>query len=125
MESKIRNVNKEHRESLTKVEKLALWVTDHIGTIEFAIFCVLLVSVPLVWKSTMSVILYISSGYLQLVMLPLIMLGQNLQSRHSEKRAEADYELDVKNDIQIRTLIAHMEKQDALLSEIQKKLESK
>jgi len=118
MNSSIRNVNKEHKDSLTKSQKIALFITNHIGTIEFAIFCVILASIPLVWKSTMTVILYISSGYLQLVFLPLIMVGQNLQSRHSEKRAEADYELNVKNDQQIKSILEKLEKQDEMIKEI-------
>lgn len=124
-DEKIRNVNKEHRDSLTKLERIAVWVTNHIGTIEFAIFCVILVSIPLVWKSTMSVVLYISSGYLQLVMLPLIMMGQNLQSRRSERRAEADYEVDLKNDRLTKEINLHLEKQDTELKEIKQLLESK
>jgi len=118
MNSSIRNVNKEHKDSLTKAQRVALFITNHIGTIEFAIFCVLLVSIPLIWKSTMSVILYISSGYLQLVFLPLIMVGQNLQSRHSEKRAESEYELNVKNDQQIKSILEKLEKQEELIKEL-------
>ena len=119
---KIRNLNEEHQESLTKLEKMAVFVTDHIGTVEFAIFCIILVSIPLVWKSTMTVILYISSAYLQLVFLPLIMVGQNLQNRHSEKKADIDYELDVKVDEQIGQIISRLEEQDKILKEINEKL---
>ena len=115
---KIHDVNKEHKESLTKLERAAVWVTDHIGTIEFAIFCIIFVSIPLVWKSSMSVVLYISSGYLQLVFLPLIMVGQNLQNRHSEKRAQADYEVDLKNDRLLKEIISRLDLQEEKIKDI-------
>jgi len=123
MEPDIRNVNKEHRDSLSKTQRVALWITNHVGTIEFAIFCIIFVSIPLFWKESMSTIFYISSGYLQLVMLPLIMVGQNLQSRHSEKRAEADYELNIKNDKQIRDIIERLDRQEKMIGEILKKFD--
>jgi uncharacterized membrane protein len=125
MNTEVRNVNREHRQSFTRLEKIAVWITGHIGTIEFAIFCIILVSIPLIWKSTMSVVLYISSGYLQLVMLPLIMMGQNLQNRHSEKRAEADYEVDVKNDHLIKDIIARLDIQEKEIKELLQEIRSK
>ena len=122
MDSQIKNANKEHRNSLTKAQKVALWITTHVGTIDFAIFCIIFVSIPLIWKESMATIFYISSGYLQLVMLPLIMVGQNLQSKHSEKRSEIDYELNVKSDKQIKNIIDRLYKQEEMLKEILNKL---
>ncbi len=120
-----RNVNREHKESLTKLEKVAVFITDHVGTIEFAIFCVILVSIPLVWKTAMSTVLYISSGYLQLVLLPLIMIGQNLQNRHSERRAEADYQVDVKDEHQVEMILRKLEDQDQKIMKILNQLGEK
>ena len=51
---------------------------------------------------TATTISWIAQTFLQLVLLSIIMVGQNLQSRHSELRADADYEtnLDSKKDIE-------------------------
>lgn len=38
-------------------------------------------------------ILYISSGFVQLIALPLIMVGQEILGRSSDKRAEADHQV--------------------------------
>lgn len=38
-------------------------------------------------------ILYISSGFVQLVALPLIMVGQEILGRSSEKRSETDHQV--------------------------------
>lgn len=43
-------------------------------------------------KDYKETILYISSGFIQLVALPLIMVGQEILGRSSEKRAQADHE---------------------------------
>jgi uncharacterized membrane protein len=122
MENKIRDVNKEHRESLTKLEKIAVFITNHVGTVEFAIFCAVFVTIPLVWKNTMPVILYISSGYMQLILLPLIMVGQNLQNRHAERRVQSEYELSLKSEAQIKDIVARLEKQDLILKDILEKI---
>lgn len=76
---------------LTKTEMIALWINDHVGTIEFAIFCLILVTVPIAAPRTQTVIFYISSGYLQLVLLPMILLGGNIQSRRMEEIEEERY----------------------------------
>lgn len=41
--------------------------------------------------STQELILWISSSFLQLVLLPIIIVGQNIQARASDKRAEDTY----------------------------------
>lgn len=35
LQIQIRNPNQEHKEALTKLEKLALWITEHMGTMGF------------------------------------------------------------------------------------------
>ena len=77
---------------LTKFEKIAVWVNNRIGTIEFAILCFILVTIPIVEPRTQTVIFYISSGYLQLVLLPLIIMGGNIQSRQMEEMEKSHYD---------------------------------
>jgi uncharacterized membrane protein len=40
---------------------------------------------------------------IQIMLMPLIMVGQNLQGRHSELRAENDFEVNVKAEMEIET----------------------
>lgn len=51
-------------------------------------------------------------------LMPLIMIGQNLQSRHSEARAESDYEINVKAEREIEVVLHHLEYQNALILKI-------
>ena len=120
----IQNVNEIHRSRMSKTDKLALFITKHVGTMSFFYFCFILVTIPLIFKGTMTAVFYISSGYLQLILLPLIMVGQNLQGRHSELRAEHDYETNIKAEKEIEAILLHLEKQDETMLEILRKIES-
>ena len=102
----VRNVNKEHRESLGLLDKVAIFITKIVGTMWCAIaFTVIaLISLPEALRGgTATTISWIAQTFLQLVLLSIIMVGQNLQSRHSELRADADYEtnLEAKKDIEM------------------------
>jgi uncharacterized membrane protein len=117
------NTNEIHRSHLTKTDKLALFITKHVGSMTFFYFCFVLVTIPLIFKGTMTAVFYISSGYLQLILLPLIMVGQNLQGRHAELRAQHDYDTNVKAEKEIEAILLHLEKQDEMMLEILKKIE--
>ena len=117
------NPNELHKSRLSKADKIALFITKRIGTMTFFYFCLVFVSLPLFFNSTMPFVQYISSGYLQLLLLPLILVDQNLQSRHSELRAQHDYETNLKAEKEIESILLHLEKQDQTMVEILKKIE--
>ena len=119
----IQNTNEIHKSRLSKTDKVALYITNKIGTMGFFYFCVILVTVPLLIPSTMPVIQYMSSGYLQLILLPLILIGQNLQGKHAELRAQHDYETNVKAEKEIEAVLLHLEKQDEMMMDILKRIE--
>ena len=104
MGSVIKNVNRVHKNTLSRQEKLAIWLTDHAGTMYFFYLCCVLALIPLVWVQSLPVIQFISSGFLQLVFLPLILLTQNLQNRHAELRAEEDYKVNIKAEFEVEQL---------------------
>lgn len=94
-----RKVNDKHKDSLTLGEKISQWITNRVGTIGCAIFFAVIafISFPSVIASHNALIIvgWLAQTFLQLVLLPIIMVGQNLQSRHSEFLAEATYENDI------------------------------
>ncbi|MEI7478553.1 MAG: hypothetical protein WCJ81_09085 [bacterium] len=74
-------------------KNIAIWVTNHVGTMECAILFLFIGIGSLIGITTNNQILAltcgaISSYVLQLVLLPVIMLGQNIQSEASEARME-------------------------------------
>lgn len=90
-----KNANHEHRQRLSKADKLALWITDKIGTMTCAaVFSILtLISLPaaLLSQNIIIIVGWITQTFLQLVLLAIILAGQKLQSRHSEHIADATY----------------------------------
>ena len=115
---KIRNANKENKESMSITDKISLWITNKVGTFGFFLFTICLTIAPFIKPDLMVAVQFISSAFLQLVLLPLIMIGQNLQSQHAETRAEADYEIDKKAELEIETILQHLEQQSEIMIKI-------
>jgi uncharacterized membrane protein len=65
------------------------------------------------------------SNMVQIFLMPLIMIGQNLQSQHAEFRAEADFEVNVKAEREIEAILMHLENQGKDIMEILQRLEKK
>ncbi|MBA3732996.1 DUF1003 domain-containing protein [Patescibacteria group bacterium] len=131
----LRNVNIEHKENLSKLEKFAVWVTDNIGTMGFFFFILAFNILWILWNvfaprefvfdsSWSFLVLLFINNILQILFMPLIMVGQNLQGRHSEARAEADFEVNTKAEKEIETILLHLENQNDLILEIIDKLKT-
>ena len=129
----VRNANIEYKERLTKSDKLALWITTRVGTVGFfaIIFCwtVLWLGWNVFAPSELKfdpypafVLWLFISNMIQIFLMPLIMIGQNLQGKHAEARAEADFDVNTKAEKEIETILLHLEKQDELILEILNKM---
>lgn len=73
--------------------RLGLVITLIVGTMwaAYVFAAIALVSLKDNLGSTQALILWISSSFLQLVLLPIIIVGQNIQAKASDKRAEDTY----------------------------------
>ncbi len=130
----IRNVNIQHKENLSGLERIAVWITDHVGTMGFFLIIFGWTAIWLSWNTLgpesaqfdpfpAFVLWLFISNMIQIFLMPLIMIGQNLQSRHAEARAEADFEINTKAELEIETILVHLEKQSSLILEILQKIE--
>jgi len=124
-----RNINIEHREHLSRLEKIAVWITDNVGSMGFFMIIFCWTIFWLGWNTLAPnglrfdpypafVLWLFMSNVIQIFLMPLIMIGQNLQSRHAELRAEADFEINTKAEIEIETIMKHLENQNELILEI-------
>ena len=131
----IRNVNEEHRKNLTRLERLAVWITDKVGSMGFFIIIFVWTISWLGWNTLAPrasrfdpfpafVLWLFLSNMLQIFLMPLIMIGQNLQGRHSEARAESDFDINVKAEKEIETILLHLEQQNDLMLKILHHLEN-
>lgn len=125
----LRNINIQHKESLSKINKLALWITEHVGSMGFfiTIFCWtllwlswnMLTPTHLRFDPYPAFVLWLFiSNMIQIFLMPLIMIGQNLQSKHAEIRAEEDFLINKKAETEIETILMHLENQNELMLQI-------
>jgi len=131
----IRNVNLEHKRSLTRLERFAVSITNKVGSMGFFIIVVVWTVVWLGWNTLgpkelkfdpfpAFVLWLFLSNVLQILLMPLIMIGQNLQGRHAEVRAQSDFEINVKAEKEIETILLHLEQQNDLMLKILDHLET-
>ncbi len=105
---------------------LAVKITGMVGTMwcAYVFAAIALVGLPAVLGLTIvparfsTIVLWVSSEFLQLVLLAVIIVGQNIQSQASDKRAEATYQdadAVLHEALQIQ---AHLEAQDHAIERI-------
>lgn len=130
----LRNVNIERRENLSRLDKLAVWITDHVGTMGFFIIIFVWTFAWLGWNMFAPkemrfdpypgfVLWLFLSNMIQIFLMPLLLIGQNLQGNYSEARAEADFEVNTRAELEIETILLHLENQNKLILEILTRLE--
>jgi uncharacterized membrane protein len=130
-----RNVNVQHREGLSPIDRLALWITEHVGTMGFFLIIFLWTSIWLSWNTLAPanlkfdpfpafVLWLFISNMIQIFLMPLIMIGQNLQSKHAELRSEEDYNINIKAEAEIETILMHLENQNEQILQILEKIKS-
>ena len=130
----LQNANVIHRQHMSKMAKLAIWITEHVGTMGFFFIIFIWTAVWLAWNSLgpkdtrfdpypAFVLWLFISNMIQIFLMPLIMVGQNLQSTHAEIRAEADFEINTKAELEIEAILQHLENQNTLIMEILARIE--
>jgi len=131
----LRNINIEHREKLNGLDRLALFITERVGSPGFFLIIFLWTALWISWNilapDTLRfdpypafVLWLFISNMIQILLMPLIMVGQNLQGRHAEFRAEADFEVNTKAELEIETILLHLERQNELILKILNHLEN-
>jgi uncharacterized membrane protein len=130
----IRNVNIKHRESLSKLERIAVKVTEGVGSMGFFLIIFVWTLLWLGWNTMAPkeygfdpfpafVLWLFISNMIQIFLMPLIMIGQNLQGRHAEARAESDFEVNVRAEKEIEVILMHLEQQNDLILKILDKID--
>lgn len=134
-----KSINQPHveaRRTFSVLENLAVKITHGIGTLNFFFILAIWTLGWLLWNlygpagmrfdpAPAFVIWLIISNIIQLILLPLIMVGQNLEGKFSEQRAQADFEINQKAEHEIEIIIAHLENQSELLMKLVHKIDKK
>ncbi|MGC8511567.1 MAG: hypothetical protein ACP5P1_00805 [Acidimicrobiales bacterium] len=108
--------------------RLGLGITTAVGTMWCAyIFTLIaLISAPSAFSSVNALIIiaWIAQTFLQLVLLPVIIVGQNIQAKAADKRAADTYN---DADAVLHEALAiqkHLEAQDTVISELLNRVEA-
>ena len=121
-------------ENFSGLDRLAIRVTDRVGTMAFFLvifvwtvawvtYNVLASKVPgLHWHAfdpfPAFVAYLLISNVIQIWLMPLLMVGQNMQGRHSEARAEADYLVNQKAFADTEAILRQLERLDQRLLQL-------
>ena len=106
--------------------KLGVGITNRVGTMwaAYAFFALTLISLPAALSSgnTLIIVSWIAQTFLQLVLLPIIIVGQNIQAKAADARAVATY-----NDADAilhdaKEIQSHLDDQDQAIGDLLNKV---
>jgi uncharacterized membrane protein len=129
----LRNVHKEVLRKIGPLDRLALWITLRVGSMTFFL-CILgwtagwlswNLLAPPSWQfdPPMAFVFWLFiSNVIQILLMPLIMVGQNLLGHHAEVRAQHDLEVNVMAEHEIEVILRHLEYQNTMLIAMVRKL---
>lgn len=117
-----RNVNAEFKGAFSPLERVAIYVTEHVGSFQFFLMIATWTLIWLGWNTVgprqmrfdpapAFVLWLFISNMIQIMLMPLIMVGQNLENRHDQLRAEADYEVNLRAEKEIEIMLRILEHQ--------------
>jgi uncharacterized membrane protein len=132
----LHSVNKDISEKTSKLDRLALYITSRVGTIGFFLIIFTWTILWLGWNlfapkelqfdPPMGFVLWLFiSNLIQILLMPLIMVGQNIQGKHAEARAEYDLKVNIKAEEEIEVILSHLEYQNGILIQMLEKLNMK
>jgi uncharacterized membrane protein len=124
---KLRNTYQDTINKLSPLDRLAVFITNHVGTMGFFLIIVIWTTLWLGWNflapprlqfdQPMGFVFWLFiSNMIQILLMPLIMVGQNIQGRASEARAEHDLEVNIKAEQEIEVILRHLENQNEMLA---------
>ena len=99
----------------TSLNRLALWITEHVGTMQFFLVIFAWTLGWLGWNTLAPkvvrfdpfpgfVLWLFISNMIQLFLMPLLLIGQNLQGQHGEQQAKNDYKVNQKAEKEIQEM---------------------
>lgn len=98
--------------------KLAVWLTQHVGSMWtaylFTVICFVGLAAILGWlpNTLYWIIMWLTSSFLSLTILPIIMVGQNILGKKSELQADEQFHTTQKSYHEIEEIITHLSAQD-------------
>ncbi|HKU18617.1 MAG TPA: DUF1003 domain-containing protein [Candidatus Saccharimonadales bacterium] len=118
------NVNAQHQAGLGLQDRLALVITAAVGTMYAVYFFMAVLAGWMLWQGVVArhpfdpypfAFLLFIGNIVQLLLMPLIMVGQNIQARHAELRADEEYKTTLSSYHDLEVILKHLDSQDTEL----------
>jgi uncharacterized membrane protein len=115
------DINAKHKSTLSTQDRTALALTTGIGTMYAVYFFAAFMMGWMLWQTYFShkafdpfpfAFLLFLGNIVQLLLMPLIMVGQNIQGRHAEIRAEEEYNTTMTSYKDIEHILKRLDAQD-------------
>lgn len=135
----VRNANVIHEQSLSTLDKAALFITERVGSMGFFLiiltwtvcwmgYNIIASEVPALHLKSFDpfpafVAYLLISNVIQILLMPLIMVGQNVQSRYSDIRSELDFEINQKAEREVKFILRHLEHNTNLILRLMEHLQ--
>lgn len=125
------NVNQYHRDTMSYSQRIASWITQRIGTMPFFYLIFTWTIIWLLWNTLAPqssrfdpapdfLLWLFLSNMIQIFLMPLLMIGQNIQGKHSELLAENDFAVNQKAEEELRSLHVKIDRLTALVEQLQR-----
>ncbi len=127
------DIKKISEASLSPLERLAVKVTESVGSMGFFFVIFGWTLFWLAWNVfgpqelrfdpyPAFVLWLFISNMIQMLLMPLIMIGQSLQNKEASARSKSDFEINFKAEKEIETIIEHLENQEELLKDFRDRM---
>ncbi len=127
------NVNLTHDRSLTAGEKIADGFAEVMGSWTFIIVQSLMLSGWIAlnvvaylrhWDPYPFILLNLALSFQAAYAAPIIMMSQNRQADKDRLMAEHDYQINMKAEQEVKSIMHHLEQQDEIMIDILRRLEA-
>ncbi len=128
----LRNASHIAAEKMTRLDRVACAITEKVGTIGFFLIIFGWTLLWLGWNLAapaqyqfdppMGFVFWLFiSNLIQIMLMPLIMVGQNIQARKADIRSQNDLDVNIKAEQEIELVLQHLEYQNAMLAALLEK----
>ena len=129
----VKDINREHDQSLTVGERIADSVAEIMGSWPFIITQSVFLGAWIVfnvvayiqhWDPYPFILLNLALSFQAAYAAPIIMMSQNRQADKDRLMAQHDYEINLKAEQEVKAIMHHLEQQDDIMIDILRRLEA-
>jgi uncharacterized membrane protein len=128
----VKNINQIHAEKLTSGQRIADQLAAVMGSWSFIIVQSVMLAIWIClnvaayinhWDPYPFILLNLALSFQAAYAAPIIMMSQNRQAAKDRLMAEQDYEVNLKAEDELKSIMSHLEQQDEVMLDILRRME--